>query len=90
MRNNLFIICYTPTKLLSEKISLHLLKKKLSSCISISKNIQFVYTYKKKICKENEYKITIKTNHFFESHVIKYLKNMHPYKQPIIIKNLVI
>lgn len=76
-----FIICYTPTKIISEKITINILKLKLASCVSISKNIKSMYTYKKKICKENEYKLTIKTKKKLIEKVVVYLKTTHPYKK---------
>lgn len=74
------IICYMPTKIISEKITINILKLQLASCISISKNIKSVYTYKKKLCKENEYKLTIKTKKNLTNKLIQYIKKNHPYK----------
>ena len=71
-----FIICYTPIKTLAEKIIFTILKKKLSTCISITKNIQFIYIYKKNICKEYEYKIIITSNNITENIIIKYIKQI--------------
>lgn len=75
------LTCYTPTKIISEKITINILKLKLASCVSISKNIKSIYTYKKKICKENEYKLTIKTKKNLIKKLIIYLKKTHPYKK---------
>ena len=68
----LIIIICTKNKLILEEMALHLIEKKYVSCISIMKNIKFIHIYKKKLYKENEYKmfIKIKNSEFF------YIKNL--------------
>ncbi len=82
MKKNIMLICYIPTKKIIEKISIFLLKKKISNYILIFKNIKSIYTYKKKICKETEFKITINTKTKFKNTIITFIKKIHPYKYP--------
>ena len=59
--NEIIISCYTTDKLMLEKLSIKLIENKLASCISIFKNIKFTCNYRKKIFKEKEYRMFIKT-----------------------------
>ena len=67
-----------------------LIKKKLSSCISILKNIKSIYKYRKKLCKENEYQIIIKTTIKNKIKIINEIKNIQQENKIFIIKNLII
>lgn len=78
------LIVYLPTKIISEKIMTKILNLKLSSCISISKNIKIIHIYKKKICKENEYKLIIKTKKFLIKKLKLYIKNTYFYNEIIV------
>jgi len=79
MCRSIIIIC-SKNKLVLEKIALILILKKYASCMSMLKNIKFIHSYKKKLYKENEYKMFIKVkkkNLFYIKEIISFYKNIY-------------
>ena len=69
----------------AEKISTHLLKKKLIACANIFP-VKSMYWWKNKIAGENENVIIAKTSDKNFDKVISETKKIHSYKIPCILK----
>ena len=69
----------------AEKISTHLLKKKLIACANIFP-VKSMYWWKNKIAGEDENVIIAKTNDKNFNKVISETKKIHSYKIPCILK----
>ena len=78
-----YIICKDAVE--AEKISMHLLKKRLIACANIFP-IRSMYRWKKKIVNEAENVIIAKTNDKNFDKVVSEVKKMHSYKIPCILK----
>ena len=72
------------TKKEAKKIAKILLRDKLAACVQIT-NIKSFYTWKNKLCKDNEKLISIKTKkkHFIK--IKRQIKEIHSYHLPEII-----
>ncbi|WP_038248236.1 divalent-cation tolerance protein CutA [Ghiorsea bivora] len=66
-------------------IAQSLVQQKLAACVQISAQGTSVYQWQDKICTENEYYISIKTNKIHQDKVITWLETNHPYDIPEII-----
>ena len=69
----------------AEKISMHLLKKKLIACANIFP-VKSMYWWKNEIASEDENVIIAKTNDKNFSKVVSETKKIHSYKIPCILK----
>ncbi len=83
--NIILILCTTSNIKNAKKITKILLKKKLISCANIIENIQSYYLWNKKIKKEKEIKIIIKTFSILKKIVYKIIKKYHNYDIPEIL-----
>jgi len=78
-----YIICKDAVE--AEKISLHLLKKKLIACANLFP-IRSLYRWKGKIISEAENVIIAKTNEGNFDKIVNEVKKIHSYKIPCILK----
>ena len=69
----------------AEKISMHLLKKRLIACANIFP-IKGMYWWNYKIIKEDENVVIAKTNNKNFKEAVKEIKRIHSYKIPCILK----
>ncbi len=82
-----FIVVLTTTNSLSsaEKIATTLVKEKLAACVNIIPKIKSIYSWKKKICKEEEFLLLIKTRKSLYSLLERRILKLHPYETPELI-----
>ena len=78
-----YIICKDGKE--ADKISMHLLKKRLIACANIFP-IRSMYRWKNKIVNHNENLIIAKTNNKNFNKVAAEVRKMHSYKIPCILK----
>ena len=78
-----YIICKDGIE--AEKISMHLLKKRLIACANIFP-IRSMYRWKKKIANEAESVVIAKTNNKNFGKVVSEVKKIHSYQIPCILK----
>ena len=78
-----YIICKDKKE--AEKISMHLLKKRLIACANIFP-IRSMYWWKYKIVNQDEFAILAKTNKNRFNKVAYEAKKMHSYKIPCILR----
>ena len=78
-----YIICRDKKE--AEKISMHLLNKRMIACANIFP-IRSMYWWKKKIVTEAENVIIAKTNEKKFAKVVSEVKKIHSYKIPCILK----
>ena len=69
----------------AEKISRHLLKKRMIACANMFP-IKSMYWWNKKIANENEYVVFAKTDEKHFKDLINEVKKLHSYKIPCILK----
>lgn len=83
MRYSLVYITF-PNKREAKKIAQILVKEKLAACCNIFP-IDSVYRWQRKIEKEKEFSMIVKTKKKLVKELIKRVKNLHSYKVPCII-----
>ena len=69
----------------AEKISMHLLKKRLIACASIFP-IKSMYWWKRKIVNSAEYAVLAKTNNKNYKKAVDEIKKIHSYEIPCILR----
>jgi periplasmic divalent cation tolerance protein len=77
----LWIFVTTPNRKVAEKISSHLLTKKLIACANLFP-VKSAYWWKSKIYKHPEVAMILKTSLNKKQKVFKEIKKIHPYKLP--------
>ena len=84
--NNMTLIYTTcKDKREAEKVSAHLLKKRLIACANMFP-IKSMFWWNFKIANENEVAIFAKTNEKNFKEAVKEIRKMHSYKIPLILK----
>ena len=78
-----YIICKDAIE--ADKISFHLLKKRLIACANIFP-VRSMYRWKKKIVNDAENVVIAKTNEKNFPRVVSEVKKIHSYKIPCILK----
>jgi len=68
-----------------EKIGNALVEEKLAACTNIIKGLTSIYTWKKKLCKDEEVLLLIKTRIEKFDKLAKRVKELHSYDVPEII-----
>lgn len=53
---------------------------RLAACAQVSSKITSIYHWEGKICRENEYRLVLKTTEKLEPELTAFLKSNHPYK----------
>lgn len=81
----IIVLTTAPNKNSAEKISKHLVEKKLAACINIIKIENSVYCWKNKVIKTKEFLLIIKTKKSLHKKLEKELSKIHPYKIPEIV-----
>jgi|TARA_B100001079_G_scaffold256195_1_gene252459 periplasmic divalent cation tolerance protein len=69
----------------AQTIANHLVSNRMAACVNFIPNLESVYKWKNKVCKENEFLLMIKTTANKETNVYDSLSEIHPYDTPEII-----
>ena len=69
----------------AKAIAQALVEDKLAACVQISAQGTSVYQWQGKVCKDNEYYLSIKTDKAHQADVTTWLEANHPYDTPEII-----
>ncbi|HJM11781.1 MAG TPA: divalent-cation tolerance protein CutA [Candidatus Marinimicrobia bacterium] len=69
----------------AQTIANHLVSNSMAACVNFIPNLESVYKWKNKVCKENEFLLMIKTTANKETNVYDSLSEIHPYDTPEII-----
>lgn len=69
----------------AEAMAEALVNEKLAACVQISAKGTSVYQWQGKVCQEEEYYLSIKTDEAHQNQVITWLEANHPYDTPEII-----
>ncbi|MEM5855295.1 MAG: divalent-cation tolerance protein CutA [Candidatus Aenigmatarchaeota archaeon] len=85
MSDKCIILITCPDEKNAEELAMVLLKKKLVACVSLVPGIKSFYWWKKKIEKDLEVLMIIKTKRNFFKSVEKEVLKLHPYSVPEII-----
>jgi len=81
---HVWIYTTAPNHKSAEKISSYLLKKKLVACVNMFP-VKSQYWWKKKILKNSEVALIIKTSSKKKNKALSEIKKIHPYKLPDIV-----
>jgi len=82
---NIFVYVTVPNRKVAEKISSHLLEKRLVACLNAFP-VRSMYRWKGKIEKASEIVLVLKTIEKNYSKVKKEIEKLHPYSVPCIAK----
>jgi periplasmic divalent cation tolerance protein len=69
----------------AQKIATTLVKEKLAACVNITSKIRSIYSWKGKLCNEDEFLMLIKTRGSLYSRLEKRIRELHPYEVPEVI-----
>lgn len=81
----IFVYITNPSKKVAEKISSHLLKKRLIAC-GVIFPVDSSYWWKKKLVRTKEHVLIVKTLEKNFEKIKKEVKKIHPYEVPCITK----
>lgn len=87
-RNNkafVIILNTCPSQKEAKKIAKILVAEKLAACVNISSPVQSIYSWKGKICSENEYLLIIKSKKSLFKKIKNRIQQLHLYECPEII-----
>ncbi|MBT3479229.1 MAG: divalent-cation tolerance protein CutA [Candidatus Marinimicrobia bacterium] len=81
------VIIYSTTSSREEaqKIGSYLVGNKLAACVNIIPNIESIYEWENKICRESEFLLMIKTDAKFKDDIEKVIDELHSYDIPEMI-----
>lgn len=82
---HILVYITNPTKEVSDKIAMHLLKKKLIACANIFP-IDSKFLWKNKIQSAKEWMLIAKTQNSKFKKMVEEVKRHHPYEVPVIEK----
>ena len=85
MSEELLVLTTVPDKETAEKISLHLVEKRLAACVTQTAANKSVYWWQGKITQDNEHILFIKTQAKRYSELEKTLVTVHPYEVPEVL-----
>jgi len=69
----------------AETIAATLVKEKLAACVNVLPKIRSVYSWKGKLCRDNEHLMVLKTRKSLYAKLERRLRELHPYEVPEII-----
>ena len=81
----IIILTSVDDKAKAEAMAEALVNEKLAACVQISAAGLSVYQWQGKVCKEEEYYLSIKTDEKHQDKVTEWLEANHPYDTPEII-----
>ncbi|MBI4833887.1 MAG: divalent-cation tolerance protein CutA [Planctomycetes bacterium] len=85
MTQYIVVFVTAPSEKTAVKISHSLIQEKLAACVNIIPKIRSFYTWKNKLCDDNEVLLIIKTNKKSFDRLVKHITSLHPYETPEII-----
>ena len=79
------VLTSVDSKTQAEAIAKALVESKLAACVQISAQGTSIYAWQGKLCTDEEYYLSIKTDESHVKQAITWLKEHHPYDTPEII-----
>ncbi len=82
-----YVVCFVTvdTRENAEIIAVSLVQEKIAACVNIISQVRSIYSWKNKICDENEFLLIIKTKYSLFETLKTRVKQAHPYEIPEII-----
>ena len=80
-----FYYITTPNKKIAQKISLHLLKKRLVACTNIIPGMESHFRWQNKLHKDREVILILKSKKSLFKKIASEVKRLHPYECPCIV-----
>ena len=83
---HIVVLITVPSEKIAEKIANALLEQNLAACVNIVAPIRSLYTWKEKICDDEEMLLIVKSRaELFENQLVPAVQAAHPYQVPEII-----
>jgi len=73
-----------PDRLSAEKTASFVIQKGIAACVEIDTEITSFYRWKGKICKDQEIRISIKTDERYRARIEETILSLQPYDTPVI------
>jgi periplasmic divalent cation tolerance protein len=81
----ILVLTTVPDERSGQKIATHIVKERLSACVTVSAASQSFYWWQGKISNEKEHILFIKTKASLFTDLEKRIKEIHPYEVPEIV-----
>jgi periplasmic divalent cation tolerance protein len=85
MNGFILVLTTVPDKKTGQEIASSLIEQKLAACVTLTAPAISLYTWKGKLCQEQEFLLFIKTHSKHYSALEKCILEAHPYEVPEII-----
>lgn len=85
MEKHIVVYCTTPSKEVAVAIAESLVPGRLAACVNIVGGISSIYTWKGKLCREEECLMIIKTRRELFERLRERIVSLHPYEVPEIV-----
>src|SRR3989338_9669952 len=85
MRDAIVVFVTTSSKKEAQKIANALVKQKLAACVQILPQMESIYIWEKKICRDKEFLVIIKSQKKLFLKLEKTILKLHSYKVPQIV-----
>ena len=82
MRDAIVVFVTTSSKKEAQKIANALVKQKLAACVQILPQMESIYVWDKKTCRDKEFLLIIKSQKKLFSQLEKAILKLHSYKVP--------
>ena len=81
----ILIYCTVPNKKIAKDIATLIVKNKLAACVSITENVESMFSWDGDFCKEKELLLSIKTVRENFEEINSLINELHPYNVPEVI-----
>lgn len=85
MEKHIVVYCTTPSNEVAVAIAESLVPGRLAACVNIVGGISSIYTWKGKLCREEECLMIIKTRRDLFERLRERIVSLHPYEVPEIV-----
>ncbi len=81
----ILIYCTVPNKKIAKEIATLIIKNRFAACVSITDNVESMFSWDGEFCKEKELLLSIKTVRENFEKINTLINDLHPYNVPEVI-----